>query len=75
MAEPFHTNPTILRRNQVEVRTGLPRSTIYDRIKAGTFPKPIRLGAQSVGWLEADINEWISLRIAESTGVRGGHEQ
>lgn len=56
----------ILRRKQVEARTGLSRSTIYDGVNAGTFPKPINLGRQSVGWVEAEIEQWIRERIAAS---------
>jgi prophage regulatory protein len=54
---------TILRRKQVEVRTGLSRSTIYLRIQDGTFPRPINLGARAVGWLENEIESWLELRI------------
>lgn len=54
----------IARRKQVESRTGLSRSSIYAAMAAGTFPKPIRLGAQSVGWLESDLNRWLNERIA-----------
>lgn len=56
----------ILRRKQVEARVGLSRSTIYDAIKAGTFPKPIQLGPRSVGWLESDIAAWLAARIEQS---------
>ncbi len=44
----------ILRRKQVESRTGLSRSTIYARIAEGSFPRPIDLGGgRAVGWVEA----------------------
>jgi prophage regulatory protein len=56
----------ILRRKQVEARIGLSRSTIYDGVNAGTFPKPINLGPQSVGWIEAEIEQWLRDRIAAS---------
>lgn len=56
----------IARRKKVEARTGLSRSSIYAGIKAGTFPKPIQLGAQSVGWLESEIDAWLRERIAAS---------
>lgn len=59
----------ILRRKQVEARIGLSRSTIYDGVNAGTFPKPINLGVQSVGWIEAEIEQWIRERIAASRVV------
>ncbi|PJD90097.1 MAG: AlpA family transcriptional regulator [Legionella sp.] len=57
----------ILRLKQVENRTGLKRSTIYNRISLGTFPKQISLGGdRAIGWLESEINDWIQQRIANS---------
>jgi prophage regulatory protein len=58
-------DPVFLRRSAVEARTGLSRSSIYDRIAAGEFPKPVPLGGRSVGWVEAEIREWQKARIAE----------
>ena len=54
----------ILRRHDVERVTGLPRSTIYDKIAKGEFPRPIKLSMKSVGWLESEITEWLQGRIA-----------
>lgn len=56
-------NKRILRRKQVENRTGLSRSTIYLRIQEGTFPRPISLGTRAVGWLEHEIDEWLGACI------------
>lgn len=57
----------ILRRKQVEARTGLSRSTIYARISEGSFPRPIELGGgRAVGWIESEINEWLHARIKQS---------
>jgi prophage regulatory protein len=53
------TTITILRLPAVKERTGLSRSTIYQRIAKGRFPKPISLGARAVGWVESDIEDWI----------------
>jgi len=50
----------ILRLPAVKSRTGLSRSTIYERIATGTFPSPVRLGARAVGWRESAINAWIN---------------
>jgi prophage regulatory protein len=58
--------PSILRRRQVEARTGLSRSTIYLRVASGTFPAPVNLGARAVGWLESEISDWLAGRIAAS---------
>lgn len=65
MAEQLQTALTILRRNQVEARTGLSRASIYAGVKAGTFPKPVPLGPNSVGWLEHEVSSWIAARIAQ----------
>jgi prophage regulatory protein len=56
----------ILRRPEVERVTGLPCSSIYEQMAAGTFPKPIPLGGgRAVGWLEAEIIDWQKKRIAD----------
>lgn len=56
----------MLRRDQVEQRTGLSRSTIYQYMRAGKFPEPIQLTKQTVAWLETEIDGWILERVAAS---------
>lgn len=59
----------ILRRPEVIQLTGLPQSTLYDRISAGDFPRPIKLGGPhscSVGWKESEVQSWIADRARES---------
>jgi prophage regulatory protein len=56
----------ILRLPAVKARTGLPRSTIYVRIAQGVFPRPVRLGARTVGWLESEVEDWLQARIDAS---------
>ena len=60
---------SLLRRKQVQIRTGLARSTIYARIQQGTFPKPVALGARAVGWVESEIENWIAQQIERSRQV------
>jgi prophage regulatory protein len=55
---------TILRLPAVKTRTGLSRSTIYLRVSQGTFPKPVSLGGRAVGWVEEEIQCWLTERIA-----------
>lgn len=57
---------TILRLPGVKARTGLSRSTIYLRIKDGSFPTPVSLGPRAVGWPESEIEDWLSNRIRSS---------
>lgn len=47
-----------LRRSEVETAVGLSKVTIYRRIKAGTFPKPIPYGPGAVRWRESDVHAW-----------------
>ena len=53
----------ILRLPDVKARTGLSRSTIYLRLATGQFPRPVSLGARSIGFVESEIDEWIAERI------------
>ncbi|HEX7422269.1 MAG TPA: AlpA family transcriptional regulator [Terriglobales bacterium] len=56
----------ILRLPAVKARTGLCRSAIYQYVADGSFPRPVSLGARAVGWVESDIDGWISRKITES---------
>ena len=47
-----------LRRPEVERETGLSRSTIYERMEAGTFPRPLRVGPRAVRWPANEIEAW-----------------
>lgn len=55
----------ILRMRELVAKTGLARSTIYLKVKQGTFPRPIKLGVSAAGWLEDEVDEWIHARITE----------
>lgn len=69
MSDLAGAHPRILRRPEVEARTGLSRSTIYAGMKAGTFPRAVNLGKRGVGWLQREIVVWIESRVPSS--IRG----
>jgi prophage regulatory protein len=50
----------ILRIRTVLARTGLSRSTIYRKMKDGTFPSQVRISEHCSGWRESEINRWIA---------------
>ena len=58
-------SPKIIRIKDVVSMVGVARSTIYDWINSksprfdSTFPKPIKLGKNSVGWIQHQLIEWI----------------
>ena len=62
--------PTILRRPQVQQRTGLSRSTLYQYIRDGEFPASVQLGPRAVGWLESDVSDWIAARVKVARQVQ-----
>ena len=75
MAAQIQSALTIIRRKQVEARTGLSRSSIYARMRQNpkrpgdydpTFPKPVSVGAKAVGWIEAEVEAWLAAQIQKS---------
>lgn len=55
---------TILRLPAVKAESGSSRSTIYLRIQQGLWPKPVKLGARSIGWPSSEVSAINAARIA-----------
>lgn len=55
---------TILRLPNVKSHTGLSRSTIYNYISQGLWPKPVKLGPRAVGWPANEVSAINAARIA-----------
>lgn len=57
-------------------KTGLSKSTIYERISAGTFPAPVRLGERAVAFIESEVEAWMLAILAanrpQTLRVEGG---
>lgn len=59
------TNVIVIRRNDVCRKLKISNSTLYNKLNRASsqydpsFPKQIRLGASSVGWIESEIDDWI----------------
>ena len=62
MSEPESKSRRILRDQEVRERTGLSRVQRWRRIRKGTFPAPLQLGPNSIGWLETEIEAWLAAR-------------
>ena len=61
--------PRILPIDQVLDRTGLSRRTLYTEISEGRFPKPVQLTTRRVGWPEADVEAFLTSKIAARDGL------
>ncbi|WP_319016498.1 helix-turn-helix transcriptional regulator [Serratia fonticola] len=44
--------------------TGLKRSTVYNKMKSGEFPKSVSIGERSIAWVESEINSWVANNIS-----------
>ena len=54
----------ILRIKELEQKVGLKKTAIYVLMKAGEFPKPVKLSERARGWRESEADAWISRRRA-----------
>lgn len=52
----------------VEQLTGLRKSTLYAKMREGTFPKSVRLSARAVAWRESEVIAWCEARTSEGGG-------
>lgn len=59
----------IMRKKEVLAVVGLSDVSVWRQERAGTFPKRLRLGGNSVGWLKSEIDGWLQQRAAD----RGDH--
>lgn len=50
----------ILRIPEVVIRTGLSRSTIYRKIKEGSFPAQLRISDHCCGWRASALDRWMA---------------
>ncbi|MND88425.1 Prophage CP4-57 regulatory protein (AlpA) [compost metagenome] len=59
-----HAQRRILRRPEVESRTGFKRAHIYSLMSRGLFPRAVPIGSRAVGWDSLEIERWIAARLA-----------
>ena len=52
----------LLCRREVEERTGLARTTIYRKMRAGTFPLPLKISERAVRWRSSEIDQYVESR-------------
>jgi len=60
--QPLHAAQVadaLLRLSTVVAITGLSRSSLYARIKAGSFVEPIRLGTRCTRFRAGDVQAWL----------------
>lgn len=65
-SRPVVPRDRLVRLPEVEGMTGCKKSTIYQMIADGRFPKPLRLTGRMVAWPETAVLQWVQDRIAEA---------
>ena len=59
----------IIRKPELFSKIGLSDATIWRMEKTGRFPGRIKLGGNSVGWFNNEIEKWLSVKAAERSGI------
>lgn len=61
---PNSPKERIIRKPELLEKVSLSDATIWRMEQNGQFPKRLRLGGNSCGWLSSEINGWIAERAA-----------
>ena len=59
------TTKRLLRITDVVEKTGLSRSTIYQRRIKGSFPDAVPLGGGRMAWLSSEVDAWIDQLVSD----------
>lgn len=67
--------PRFISRQGLRTEKGVSFSdaTLYRKINSGSFPRPVKLGDNTNGWAEAEIDAWASARIVARDSVNGAN--
>ncbi len=52
-----------IRLKEVLAICGMSRSSVYDAIKKGRFPKPVKVEGTTTAWVRSEIDQWVQERI------------
>lgn len=63
-ATPALNEERFIRLAEVLATCGKSRSSVYEGIKDGTFPAPVKLKGRSSAWLKSEILHWMQACVA-----------
>lgn len=64
-ATPAPPRDRLLRLPDVEQAAGIKKSTIYQLMREGKFPKCVRITRRVAAWPESAVLTWVNNRIRE----------
>jgi predicted DNA-binding transcriptional regulator AlpA len=50
---------SFIRQKQLLLQLPFSAPTLWRKVKAGTFPKPVKLGQNITAWRVEEVNQWI----------------
>lgn len=59
------TMPRFLTVAEVTQQVGLGESTVWERSRRGTFPKPVKLAPRTTRWVAAEVADWMRAAMAQ----------
>jgi predicted DNA-binding transcriptional regulator AlpA len=70
-ADPADLRQLIYRQREVLALTKISRSTLYDRIARGRFPRArVNITEKIKGWLASDVHAWLDAQTDKPEGDR-----
>jgi prophage regulatory protein len=59
----------LIRIGEVKRLTGMSTTTLYRKISAKEFPRPVQLGVVARAWPLSEVQKWIAGRIQLREGI------
>ena len=56
----------LIRLPEVLRVVGFKKSSVYNLIATGDFPRPIKIGTRAAAWPESVIEKWVQDKIADA---------
>lgn len=56
----------VVRTAKAREKLGVSNTTLYELVKAGKLPQPIRIAPNCSGWLESDLDAYIETCAKQS---------
>ena len=65
----------IISLKEVQARTGnRSRTQIWRDVRAGTFPAPVEVGPNQIGWFDDEVDVWQKSRPRRTYGAKRTYE-
>jgi len=60
----MQTPEKFIRLRELQPLIGLKKASVYRKLRAGTFPRPIKIGDRAIAWRASDVAQWQASREA-----------